>query len=153
MYCAGHMMEAAVAYFQATGKRRLLDVMLRMARHIDSVIGPEEGKMHAFPGHQEIELALVKMYGVTGERFLLKLADYFLRQRGTEPNYFVEERAGREETAFKGLDRRYWQTNKHILEQEALVGTRCVRCTWPRAWRWWHVKPRRSDDRRVRQAL
>ncbi len=122
MYCAGHMMEAAVAYFQATGKRRLLDVMLRMARHIDSVIGPEEGKMHAFPGHQEIELALVKMYGVTGERFLLKLADYFLRQRGTEPNYFVEERAGREETAFKGLDRRYWQNHKPILEQEALVG-------------------------------
>ena len=62
LYCAGHMMEAAVAYYYATGKRKLLDVMTRMAYHIDSVIGPEEGKLHGYPGHEEIELALVSMY-------------------------------------------------------------------------------------------
>ena len=62
LYCAGHLMEAAVAYYQATGKRKLLDIMTRMARHIDSVMGPEPDKLHGIPGHEEIELALVKMY-------------------------------------------------------------------------------------------
>ena len=53
LYCAGHMMEAAVAYYKATGKRKLLDVMCRYADHIDTVFGPEEGKIQGYPGHQE----------------------------------------------------------------------------------------------------
>ncbi|MDR1570247.1 MAG: glycoside hydrolase family 127 protein [Oscillospiraceae bacterium] len=123
LYCAGHMMEAAVAYYEATGKRRLLDVMLRMAYHIDSVIGPEAGKKHAFPGHEEIELALVKMYRVTGDAVLLKLADYFLRARGLADNYFIcEHPVDAAKTASGAFDGRYWQNHKPVVDQEALVG-------------------------------
>ena len=58
LYVTGHMMEAAVAYYEATGKRKLLDVMLRMAKLINSKLGPaEQGKMPGYPGHEEIELA------------------------------------------------------------------------------------------------
>ncbi len=89
LYCAGHMMEAAVAYYEATGKEKLLTIMLKMARHIDSVFGPAaEGKLPGYPGHEEIELALVRMYGVTREKWLLKLAQYFIDERGKNPLYF-----------------------------------------------------------------
>jgi uncharacterized protein len=60
LYCAGHMFEAAVAYYQVTRKRRLLDAAIRLANHIDSVFGP--GKRREAPGHEEIELALFKLY-------------------------------------------------------------------------------------------
>ena len=80
MYCAGHMMEAAVAYYQATGKRKLLDVSIRMADHMMSVFGP--GKRHWVPGHEEIELALVKLYQTTGEVKYLDFANWLLEERG-----------------------------------------------------------------------
>jgi len=91
LYCAGHLMEAAVAYYQATGKRKFLDIICRYADHIDSVFGPEEGKIHGYPGHQEIELALVKLYRVTNCEKYLKLAKYFLDERGRQPYFFEEE--------------------------------------------------------------
>ena len=65
MYCAGHLIEAGVAYYKATGKRTLLDVGQRMADYMMTVFGPD--KRHWVPGHEEIELALVKLYGVTGQ--------------------------------------------------------------------------------------
>jgi DUF1680 family protein len=80
MYCAGHLFEAAVAYYQATGKRKLLDVSLKMANHIMTVFGP--GKRHWVPGHEEIELALVKLYNVTGEKKYLDFAFWLLEERG-----------------------------------------------------------------------
>jgi len=80
MYCAGHLMEAAVAYYQATGKDVLLGVAKRLADHFDNTFGP--GKRHWVPGHQEIELALVKLYKVTGEERYLKLAHWLLEERG-----------------------------------------------------------------------
>jgi DUF1680 family protein len=80
MYCAGHMTEAAVAYYQATGKRKLLDVAIRMADHMMSLFGP--GKRHWVPGHEEIELALVKLYTVTGEEKYLDFANWLLEERG-----------------------------------------------------------------------
>ncbi len=79
-YCAGHLIEAAVAYYQATGKRKLLDTAIRLADHIDSVFGPQ--KKHDAPGHQEIELALIKLWRVTGQDRYLKLAQFFIEQRG-----------------------------------------------------------------------
>lgn len=88
MYCAGHMMEAAAAYYKATGKDKLLKIMCRMADLIDQNFGPEENKRHGYPGHEEIELALVKMYEVTGEERYLKLAKYFIDERGKKPYYF-----------------------------------------------------------------
>ena len=80
MYCAGHMTEAAVAYYKATGKRKLLDVAIRFADHMMSVFGPE-GR-HWVPGHEEIELAMVKLYEVTGEKKYLDFAGWLLDQRG-----------------------------------------------------------------------
>ncbi|MFN3758352.1 MAG: glycoside hydrolase family 127 protein [Algoriphagus aquaeductus] len=79
-YCAGHLMEAGVAYFQATGKRLLLDVAIRMADHIDTQF--RKANKPWVSGHEEIELALVKLYKVTGEDRYLQLADWFLDQRG-----------------------------------------------------------------------
>ena len=80
MYCAGHMTEAAVAYYKATGKRKFLDVAIRMADHMLSVFGP--GKRDWVPGHEEIELALVKLYEVTGEKKYLEFAGWLLDERG-----------------------------------------------------------------------
>ena len=61
LYCGGHMLEGAVAYFQATGKRRLLDIMLKYVDHIAETFGPGENQKHGYCGHQEIELALIKL--------------------------------------------------------------------------------------------
>ncbi|WP_196009675.1 glycoside hydrolase family 127 protein, partial [Parabacteroides distasonis] len=80
MYCAGHMIEAGVAYYQATGKRKLLDVCIRMADHMMSQFGP--GKRHWVPGHEEIELALVKLYQTTQEQKYLDFAYWLLEERG-----------------------------------------------------------------------
>ena len=79
-YCAGHLIEAAIAYYHSTGKRELLDVAIKFADHIDSVFGPD--KRHWVPGHEEIELALVKLYRETGEKRYLDLAHFFLEERG-----------------------------------------------------------------------
>lgn len=79
-YCAGHLIEAAIAYQQATGKRKLLDVAIKLADHIESLFGPD--KRHWVPGHQEIELSLVKLYLETKEERYWKLAYWFLEERG-----------------------------------------------------------------------
>ena len=79
-YNVGHLYEGAVAHFQATGKRTLLDIALKNADLIDSTFGP--GKLRYVPGHQEIEIGLVKLYLVTGEQRYLNLAKFFLDERG-----------------------------------------------------------------------
>ena len=76
LYCSGHMMEAACAYYEATGKRTLLDIMLKNTEHIyDHFIVKGNG---GYPGHPEIELALMKMYRCTGNRHCLELAEHFI---------------------------------------------------------------------------
>ncbi len=130
LYCAGHMMEAATAYYYATGKRELLDIMTRMAHHIDTVLGAEEGKLHGYPGHEEIELALVSMYHATKDPVMLKLAKYFIDERAKEPRFFDIEAAKRE-SEFPNRNRRrgnwrdpgdYAQWHKPVREQDALEG-------------------------------
>ena len=79
-YNAGHMIEAGCAYFNATGKRKLLDVCIKWADHFDALFGP--GKSHWVTGHQELELALVKLYKVTKNEKYLRLADWLLSERG-----------------------------------------------------------------------
>lgn len=91
LYCAGHMIEAAVAYFQATGKQKYLDIMCRYADFIDSVFGPEDNKLPAYPGHQEIELALIKLYRIKKEPRYLRLSQFFINERGKRPLYFDVE--------------------------------------------------------------
>ena len=125
LYCAGHMMEAAVAYYEATGKRALLDAMTRMAYHIDAVLGPEEGKLHGYPGHEEIELALVRMHQATGDPLMLKLARYFIDERGKKPNFFEQELAARNGSWYFPLHElgdQYAQNHLPVREQDALEG-------------------------------
>ena len=89
LYCAGHLIEAAIAYHSATGKRDFLGAAARFADCIDRVFRDGEG----YPGHQEIELALIKLYRATGEKRYLTLAGEFIRRRGRgEPHYFQKER-------------------------------------------------------------
>jgi uncharacterized protein len=82
MYCAGHLFQAAVAHFRATGSERLLDVATRFADHICDTFGPEEGKRQAVDGHEEVEMALVELFRVTGEKRYLVGAQYFIDARG-----------------------------------------------------------------------
>lgn len=91
LYVAGHMIEAGVAHFRATGKRTLLTVVSKLADLIDRTFGLGPGQIPGYCGHQEIELALVKLARATGEARYAKLAAYFINQRGQEPNYLMEE--------------------------------------------------------------
>jgi hypothetical protein len=91
MFCAGSLFEAAVAHNQATGKRSLLDVALRLADHLDATFGP--GKQAGIPGHEGVELALVRLYRLTHERRYLQLAQYFVDSRGQKPSIFERQYA------------------------------------------------------------
>jgi DUF1680 family protein len=82
LYCLGHLVEACVAYETLTGSGRLLEPVMKALRHVDSVFGPEEGKLHGYPGHQEIELGLLRLYDMTSDPLTLKLAKYFILERG-----------------------------------------------------------------------
>ncbi len=84
LYNVGHMYEAAVAYWEVTGKRTLLDVAIKNADLVDRTFGPAPTQLKFVPGHEEIELALCKLYRATGEERYLKLAKHFLDQRGAE---------------------------------------------------------------------
>ena len=127
LYCAGHMMEAAVAYFEATGKRRLLDAMMRLADLIYNTFGPEEGKIHAYPGHEEVELALFRMYRATGVRRYLELSAYFINCRGTGENYFRKENDRPGYLPIWGSmdtnsDMSYYQAHQPVREQKQAAG-------------------------------
>lgn len=126
MYCAGHMFEAAVAYYYATGKKKFIEVSCKFADHIDSIFGPEEGKKHGYPGHQEIELALVKLYKVTENEKYLNLAKYFLDARGSKPSYFDLESELRGDDLskrwFGDYNDAYRQCHLPVREQEAATG-------------------------------
>ena len=83
LYCAGHLMEAAVAYYEATGKRRFLDLMCKYADYIERRFKIDRDTAFVTPGHEEIELALVRLYEATGERRYLELSRFFVDERGT----------------------------------------------------------------------
>ena len=91
LYTAGHMMEAAVAYYQSTGKDKFLSVVRKLADLLCDTFGSEEGKIHGYPGHQEVEIGLIKLYQVTGNKKYVDLAKYFIDARGVGKNYFLEE--------------------------------------------------------------
>jgi len=124
LYCAGHLFEAAVAYYEATGKRRLLDIACRFADLIDRTFGPGEGQLRGYCGHPEIELALVRLYIATGEERYLRLAQFFVDERGKEPNYFIEEwKRGRPPIWGSGRPNlEYNQAHLPVREQTEAVG-------------------------------
>ncbi|MCD9021125.1 glycoside hydrolase family 127 protein [Cohnella sp. NL03-T5] len=127
LYCAGHMIEAGVAYYQATGKRKLLDVCCRLADCIDSVFGPEPGQIQGYDGHQEVELALVKLYKATGNEKYLQLSKFFLDERGQEPSFYEKElkqRKGKVHFPFLDIasDRSYSQAHLPVRLQTTAEG-------------------------------
>ncbi|HET9056968.1 MAG TPA: beta-L-arabinofuranosidase domain-containing protein, partial [Chitinophagaceae bacterium] len=109
-YCAGHLIEAAIAYYNATGKRKLLDVAIRFANHIDSTFRMQN--KYWFSGHEEIELALMKLYHLTNNDRYLKLADWYLSQRGKQ--YRDNQRTW--------ITPEYWQDLVPVKEQKEITG-------------------------------
>ena len=93
LYCAGHLMEAAVAYYKATGKRKLLDVMCKYADYIEKRFKIDQDTGFSTPGHEEIELALVRLYEATGEKRYFELSEFFINNRGVrkenDPNWML----------------------------------------------------------------
>ncbi|KAM0285171.1 hypothetical protein ACHAQH_001600 [Verticillium albo-atrum] len=97
LYCIGHLIEACVAYETLTSSGRLLEPVHKVVHHINAVFGAEEGKKRGYPGHEEIELALLRLYEMTREPILLKMATYFLLERG-----------GRDERGETYFDKEAW---------------------------------------------
>lgn len=123
LYCAGHLMEAAVAYYHGTGKRKLLDCLCRYADHIAATFGPDEAQKHGYCGHPEIELALMKLYRATGNERYRDLARFFVTQRGTQPLYFNIEAAARGEDRTKwGQNPEYFQAHAPLIQQKTIEG-------------------------------
>jgi len=122
LYCAGHLMEAAVAHFDATGKTTLLDVLCRYADHIDKTFGPR--KKRGYPGHEEIELALVKLYHATGNERYLKLSKFFVDERGRQPHYYDKEAKARgdDPKTYWARSYDYCQAHRPVREQDEAVG-------------------------------
>lgn len=124
MYNIGHLIEGAVAYTRATGKRTILDVLARSADHIDSLFGPDDGKKRGYPGHPELEMALVTLYRETGDEKYLNLSKYFVDERGRDPKYFdMEARERGEDPAdFWAQTYKYCQAHKPVREQTEATG-------------------------------
>ena len=126
LYSAGHLIEAAVAYYNATGKRRLLDIAARFADLICGTFGDGEGQLPGYPGHQEIELALVKLWRVTGEERYLKTARFFIDCRGRTPNYLLREMNDPQHKLIfpelRSYDPSYSQSHVRPVEQKTMEG-------------------------------
>ncbi len=122
LYCAGHMMEAAVAYYESTGKDTLLKVVERFAEHIDKMFHGE--LLHGIPGHQEIEIGLLRLHKVTGNEKYLELAKYFIDERGKNPDYFIEEtkKRGWKHEIMDPYNKKYNQSFAPVREQKTAEG-------------------------------
>ena len=117
LYCFGHLTEGAVAYYQATGKDRLLKAAERFADFIASKLGHGEGKKAGYPGHEIAEMALMRLYDLTGEQKYLDLAKYFIDERGTKPYYYDIERGLTCEERYS-----YNQANRPVRQQDEVQG-------------------------------
>ncbi len=122
LYCAGHMMEAACAYYEATGKDKLLKVMEKNAEHIYNRFITEGNE--GFPGHPEIELALMKMYRLTENGHCLELAEHFVNIRGVDTRFYVKEAAQRDWTVWgnNAEDLHYSQCYAPLKQQNDATG-------------------------------
>lgn len=116
LYCAGHLIEAAVAHARATGKQTLLDVARRLADLLCATFGAGPGQRDGYCGHPEIELALIKLADLTGEARYFDLARHFVDRRGT--GFFAREHG----VPLAEYDGGYWQDNCPVREQAGVVG-------------------------------
>ena len=128
LYNAGHLLEGAIAYYETTGRRRFLDVMERFVEHIRQTFGTGPGQKRGYCGHPEIELALMKLYQLTGEKKHLDLAAYFVNERGrANPHYYEVEAAEREKRGdtlqrYNFGNYEYSQAHMPVSRQTKVVG-------------------------------
>lgn len=126
LYCAGHMMEAAAAYYNATGKEKFLEIAKRFADLLCHTFGCGAGQIHGYPGHQEIEIGLLKLYHVVQDERYLDLVRFFLEERGSSPNYFLEEMKNRRDPGIfpemEDYDLHYSQSHISPVEQRDAEG-------------------------------
>ncbi len=124
LYCAGHLIEAAIAHYNATGKKSFIDIICKYTNYIYFVFGYGKGgkkeKKRGYPGHEEIELALIKLYRITKEKKYLELSKYFIDERGKQPHYFDIESIERGEKSVKNY--KYWQAHLPVRKQSTAVG-------------------------------
>ncbi len=138
LYCLGHLVEATVAYETLTSNGRLLDVTMKALKHIDSTFGTEPGKKQGYPGHEEIEIGLLRLYELKGDPLTLKLARYFILQRGQHDDkdevYFDHEARARGADPYQHMgsehkpwyheprDYAYQQANIPLTQQKEVKG-------------------------------
>ncbi|MCR4830316.1 MAG: glycoside hydrolase family 127 protein [Pseudobutyrivibrio sp.] len=126
LYCMGHFIEAAVAYYEATGNEKVLTVAKKCADNIYENFGLEEGKIHGYDGHEEIEIGLLRLYHVTTNEKYLELAKFFLTERGKHPNFFKEQAAVYEgPNALNGIEDMpdtYFQNHEPVKNQTTAEG-------------------------------
>ena len=122
LYCAGHMIEAACAYFEATGKRKLLDAAIKNAECIYRRFVTEGAP--GCPGHPEVELALLKLYRLTGDERFLRLSERFIDERGVDPAFYEKEAKKRSWSVWNSdpWDNDYRQSSKPVRQQSEAVG-------------------------------
>ena len=122
MYCSGHLFEAGAAYYEATGKRELLEVCLKNAEHIYNRF-VTEGK-EGYPGHPEIELALLKLYRASGDERCLELAKHFIDVRGVDRDFYKKEKQARDWTVWgnNADDHDYQQNGLPVRQQSDATG-------------------------------
>ena len=123
LYCFGHLTEGAVAYYQATGKDKLLKAVERFADYIADYFGPEEGKCKGYPGHEIAEMALMRLYEVTGNKKYLDLGSFFVDERGKRPYYFDKEHPEAIKRGEEEAERyAYNQAHRPVRAQDEAVG-------------------------------
>lgn len=117
LYCFGHLVEGAVAYYEATGKDKLLKAAIRFADFIADYFGTEPEKCKGYPGHEIAEMALIRLYEAVGDEKYLNLSRFFIEERGKEPYYFTEKEYHDNET-----NHEYHQSHLPVRKQEEAVG-------------------------------
>ena len=126
LYCAGHYIEAAIAYYNVTGYERAIDIAYKLADCIDRNFGDDENKIKGTDGHEEIEIALMKLYHLSQNEKYMSLAKFFLFERGKNPDFFEEQRQEyKGKPLLKGLEdfpKTYYQVHKPVSEQKTAEG-------------------------------
>lgn len=127
LYCAGHFLEAAVAYYDATGNQKVIEIARRLADCIDRHFGREQGKIQGCDGHEEIEIGLMRLYHLTKEERYLNLSRFFLYVRGEDSSFFEKQKQKdiNKNPLIQGLDKfplSYCQIHEPLLEQDTAEG-------------------------------
>lgn len=122
LYCAGHLLEGAVAYAKVTGKEEFLHIMIKYIELLREKIGAGQGQMRIYPGHPELEMALYKLYQYTKEEKYLDFMEYFIKERGSQPSFLEKDSGFGEQFKDKWFGLTYHQAHRPVAEQREAVG-------------------------------